>query len=56
MSLVSDSVASEAVGTSGVRVRVNPNMNHVFRLVNPVYNRNPYIFKVRVVPKQAKYE
>jgi len=32
------------------------NMDNVFRLVNPVYDRNPYIFKVNVFAKQAKYE
>jgi len=31
-------------------------MNNVFRLVNPVYDRNPYIFKVDVFTKQVKYE
>jgi len=31
-------------------------MNHVFRLVNPVYDRNPYLFKVNVFTKQAEYE
>jgi len=30
-------------------------MNHVLRLVNPVYDRNPYMFKVNVFTKQAKY-
>jgi len=31
-------------------------MNDVFRQVNLVYDRNPYIFKVNVLTKQAKYE
>jgi len=31
-------------------------MRNVFRLVNPAYDRNPYIFKVDVFTKQAKYE
>jgi len=31
-------------------------MNNVFRLVNPVYNRDSYIFKVGVFTKPAKYE
>jgi len=29
-------------------------MNNVFRLVNPVYDRNPYICKVDVFIKQVK--
>jgi len=29
-------------------------MNNVFCLVNPVYDRTPYIFKVNVFTKQAK--
>jgi len=32
------------------------NMNKVFRLVNPVYDRNLYIFKVNAFTKQAKHE
>jgi len=31
-------------------------MNNVVSLVNPVYDRNPHIFKVNVFTKQAKYE
>jgi len=31
-------------------------MNAVFRLMNPVYDRNSYIFKGNVFIKQAKYE
>jgi len=31
-------------------------MNTVFRLVNPVLDRNMYIFKVSVFIKRAKYE
>jgi len=31
-------------------------MNTVFRMVNPVYDRNPYMFKVYVFIKRAKYE
>jgi len=31
-------------------------MNHVFRLVNPVYDRNPYMFKVDVFTQQTTYE
>jgi len=31
-------------------------MNNVFRLVNPVYAMDTYIFKVNVFTKQAKYE
>jgi len=31
-------------------------MNNVFRLVNPVLDRNTYIIKVDVFTKQAKYE
>ena len=31
-------------------------MNNVFRLVNPVYDMDTYIFKVNVFTKQAKYE
>jgi len=31
-------------------------MNTVFRLVNPVLDRNMYIFKVTVFKKRAKYE
>jgi len=31
-------------------------MNNIFRLANPVYDRNPYTFKVNVFIKQAKYE
>jgi len=31
-------------------------MNTVFRLVNPVEDRNMYIFKVTVFIKQAEYE
>jgi len=31
-------------------------MNHVFRLVNPVYAMDTYIFKVNVFRKQADYE
>jgi len=31
-------------------------MNNVFRLVNPVYNMEMYIFKVTVFKKQAQYE
>jgi len=29
------------------------NTNNVFRLIHPIYNRNPYIFKVHVFTKQA---
>jgi len=32
------------------------NMNTVFRLVNPVLDRNMFIFKVTVFIKQAKCE
>ena len=32
------------------------NMNTVFRLVNPVFDRNMFIIKVTVFIKQAKYE
>ena len=32
------------------------NMNKVFRLVKPVFDRNMFIFKVTVFIKQAKYE
>jgi len=32
------------------------NTNTVFRLVNPVYNMDTYLFKVTVFTKQAKYE
>jgi len=31
-------------------------MNTVFRLVNPVYDMDMYIFKVPVFTKQAEYE
>jgi len=31
-------------------------VNTVFRLVNSVYDRDTYIFKVTVFTKQAKYE
>jgi len=31
-------------------------MNTVFRLINPVYDRKPYIFKATVFTNQAKYE
>jgi len=31
-------------------------LNTVFRLVNPVYDRNPYICKVNVFTQQDKYE
>jgi len=31
------------------------NMNTVFRLVNPIYDMDTYIFKVNVFTKQAKY-
>ena len=31
-------------------------MNTVFRLVNPVYDMDTYIFRVHVFTKQAKYE
>jgi len=31
-------------------------MNNVFRLVNPVYDMDTYIFKANVFTKQAKYE
>jgi len=31
-------------------------MNHVFRLVNPVLDRNMFIFKVSLFIKRAKYE
>jgi len=31
-------------------------MNSIFRLVNPVLDRNNFIFKVIVFIKQAKYE
>jgi len=30
-------------------------MTHVFRLVNPVLDRNKYIFKATVFIKRAKY-
>ena len=36
--------------------RSRKNTNHVFRLVNPVYDMDVYIFKVTVFIKQAKYE
>jgi len=32
------------------------NTNDVYRLVNPILDRNAYIFKVNVSIKQAKYE
>jgi len=31
-------------------------MNNVFRLVNPVYDIDTYIFKVNIFTNQAKYE
>jgi len=31
-------------------------MNTVFHLINPVYDRNPYICKVNVFTHQVKYE
>jgi len=31
-------------------------MNNVFRLVNPVYDMDTYIFKVKAFTKQAKHE
>jgi len=31
-------------------------MNNVFRLVNPVFDIDTYIFKVTVFTKQAEYE
>jgi len=31
-------------------------MNNVFRLVNPVLDRNMFTFKVTVFIKRAKYE
>jgi len=31
-------------------------MNNIFRLVNPVYDMDMYIFKASVFTKQAKYE
>jgi len=31
-------------------------MSNVFRLVNPAYDMDTYIFKVNVFTKQAKYE
>jgi len=36
--------------------RSHTNINHVFRLDNPVYDMDTYIFKVNVFTKQAKYE
>jgi len=36
--------------------RNHKNMNHAFRLVNPVYDMDTYIFKVNVFAKQAKHE
>ena len=32
------------------------NMNNAFRLVNPIYDMDTYIFKVNVFTKQAKNE
>jgi len=34
--------------------RNNKNMNHEFRLVNPVYDMDMYIFKVAVFTKPVK--
>jgi len=31
-------------------------MNNVFRLINPVYDKNPCIFKVNVFTKQTEHE
>ena len=31
-------------------------MNNLFRLVDPVYDMDTYIFKVNIFIKQAKYE
>jgi len=47
--------------TWGIRIdvflwRTRRNMNRVFRLVNPVYDMNTYIFKVTVFTKQTKSE
>jgi len=47
--------------TWGIRIdvflwRTRRNMNSVFRLVNPVYHMNTYLFKVAVLTKQAKSE
>jgi len=47
--------------TRGIRInvflwRTRRNTNSVFRLVNPVYDMNTYIFKVAVFTKQAKSE
>jgi len=36
--------------------RYHKKMKHLFRLVNPVYDMDTYIFKVNVFTKQAKYE
>ena len=36
--------------------RNHKHMNNVFRLVNPVYNLDTYIFRVNVFTKQAEYE
>jgi len=36
--------------------RNHKKMNQVFRLVNPVYDMDTYIFKVNVFTKQAEYE
>jgi len=36
--------------------RNHKNMNHVFRLSNPVYDMDTYTFKVNVFTKQGKYE
>ena len=36
--------------------RNHKNLNNVFRLVNPVYDMDAYIFKANVSTKQAKHE
>jgi len=36
--------------------RSHTNMNTIFRLVNPVFDRNMFIFKVTVFINRAEYE
>ena len=50
--------AEPEVEDSGLTLlwRNHTNMNHVFRLVKPVYDTDTYIFKVHVFTKQTKYE
>jgi len=36
--------------------RNHKNMNNIFRLANPVYDMDTYIFKVNGFTKQANYE